>query len=182
MTQKFQISLFRQKRDNNARLVERTWEELCRNFRKPQVRVEKDGPLFSPAVFDPPVRAKVNAKRLSLLVLDLDHAATLGTIKSGLSQLSSAYIISSTHSHLRKTESNPDAEPRFRVVIPLTEPIPAASFLSLWSYVKYRTGLNVDEAAKDESRIFYTPAIASEESEYDVTSRKPTSSIGSDCL
>src|SRR5688572_1238614 len=180
--QTFQISLFRNKLDIIPRVVQRSWQQLCKNFQNPRVRLDKDGTLFSPAVFDPPKRAKTNARQLSLLVLDLDHAAKLGTIKSGLSQLKCRYIISSTHSHLRRTESNPDAEPRFRVVIPLTEPIPAASFLSLWSYVKYRTGLNVDEAAKDESRIFYTPAIASEESEYDVTSRKPTSSIGSDCL
>ncbi len=163
----FQISLFRHKRDNNARLVERTWGELCANFQKPQVRVDKDGHLFSPAVFDPPLRAKVNAKWLSLLVLDLDHAAKLGTIKSGLSQLRCAYIISSTHSHLRQTESNPEAEPRFRVVIPLAEPIPAARYRSLWSHVKTRTGLNIDEAAKDESRIFYIPSIATAESEYE---------------
>ena len=167
MTQSFQISLFRHKRDTNAQLVERTWEQLCANFREPQVRAEKDGPLFSPAVFDPPVRAKLNVKRLSLLVLDLDHAAKLGTIKSRLSLLECAFIISSTHSHLRQTESNPSAEPRFRVVVPLAEPIPAARFLSLWSYVKQMTHLNVDEAAKDESRIFYTPAISSESSEYE---------------
>lgn len=167
MTQTFQISLFRHKRDNNAKLVERTWEELCDNFRAPRLRVEKDGPLFSPAVFDPPLRAKRNAKRLSLLVLDLDHAAKLGTIKSGLSQLGCAYIISSTHSHLRKTESNQDAEPRYRVVIPLAEPIPASRFLSLWNHVKNKAGLHVDEAAKDESRIFYTPAIAHTEAVYE---------------
>src|SRR5688572_10972729 len=144
--QTFQISLFTNKLDNTPRVVERTWPELCENFQRPQIRFEKDGHLFSPAVFDPPKRAKRNAKRLSLLVLDLDHAAKLGTIKSGLSQLSSAYIISSTHSHLRKTESNPNAEQRFRVVIPLAESIPAATFLSLWNYVKNKTGLNVDEA------------------------------------
>lgn len=167
MTHLFKISLFRHKRDNRALSVERTWKDLCGKFSKPVVRADKDGPLFSPASFDPPLRAKANARELSLLVLDLDHAAKLGTIKSGLSQLECAHIISSTHSHLRKTESNPNAEPRFRVVLPLAEPIPAARFLSLWNYVKNKTGLFVDESAKDESRIFYTPAIASTDSEYE---------------
>lgn len=167
MTQIFQISLFRHKRDNNAQLVGRTWEEICRNFRNPRIRLEKDGPLFSPAVFEPPFRAKVNAKRLSLLVFDLDHATKLVTIKSSLSKLACAFIISSTHSHLRKTESNPNAEARYRIVIPLAEPIPATHFLSLWKKIKNRTDLNVDEAAKDESRIFYTPSVASVEAKYE---------------
>src|SRR3982751_3501401 len=102
MPHSFQISLFKNKRDNHAELVDRTWEQICDNFRKPMVRAEKDGPLFSPAVFDPPLRAKVNAKRLSLLVLDIDHAAKTGTIKSGLSELKCAFIISSTRSEERR--------------------------------------------------------------------------------
>jgi len=165
--QTFQISLFRNKLDNVPRLVKRSWSQLCENFRTPVIRLEKDGPLFSPATFDPPKRAKVNAKQLSLLVLDLDHNAKFGTIKSELSELGCAFIISSTHSHRRQTESNPNSEPRYRVVIPLARPIPAGVFPLLWNFVKHETKLSVDESAKDASRIFYTPAIASSESSYE---------------
>ena len=52
-------------------------------------------------------------------------------------------------------------------MIPLAEPIPAARFFSLGNHVKNVTALNVDDAAKDESRIFYTPAIATTDSEYE---------------
>ncbi len=71
------------------------------------------------------------------------------------------------HSHLRTTESNPHAEARYRVIIPLASSIPAGRFFSLWMYVKNSTGLLVDESAKDESRIFYIPAIAHEGAEYE---------------
>lgn len=167
MTQYFRISLFNNKRDNVARLSDVTWDKLCTVFQNPRVRSNKDGALFSPASFDPPQRAKVNAKKISLLVLDLDHQANLGTIKKRLLLLNCSFLISSTHSHLRATESNPHAEPRFRVVIPLETPIPANQFPSLWNYIKVTTNLPLDEAAKDVSRIFYTPSIADSSSPYD---------------
>lgn len=155
----FEVSLFRNKLDNAPRLIRWSWDELCDKFRKPIVRGAKDGQLFSPAVFNG-TRAKVNAERLSLLVFDLDHNADFAAIKRQLISLECKYVVCSTHSHLRITESNPLAEPRYRVVIPLTKPIPANRFPSLWHYAKQATGLAIDESAKDASRVYYIPAIA----------------------
>lgn len=166
INQAFRLSLFNNKRDNKPQLVTRSWRQLCANFQKPQVRLEKDGLLFSPALFEPALRRKENVRELSLLVLDIDHKAELQTLQTRLAALQCAYSIYSTHSHLRQTESNPEAEPRFRVVLPLAEPVQSNLFPILWQYVKKATDLPLDEAAKDASRIFYTPAISQKDAPF----------------
>jgi hypothetical protein len=165
--QSFRLSLFRHKRDNRPQLVTQTWREMCERFRKPEVRREKDGALFSPAIFEPALRRKENVTELSMLVLDIDHNAELETLKTRLAAFGSAFAIYSTHSHLRQTESNPNAEPRFRVCFPLARPIPAKDFPALWQGFKSISGLPIDESAKDQSRIYYTPAIFSEDAPYE---------------
>lgn len=156
----FKLSLFKNKRDTSPQIIEQSWLEICEKFQKPAVRSNKDGLLFSPATFEPAYRKKDNVRDVSMLVLDIDHDAELETLKTRLAALDSAFMIYSTHSHLRRTETNLNAEPRFRVCLPLASAIPAKYFPALWQYAKHKTGLPLDESAKDESRMFYTPAIA----------------------
>ena len=166
MTKNFLLSLFKNKRDTLPQVVERSWQQLCSNFQKPQIRIEKDGLLFSPAKFEPAYRKKENVIEVSILVLDIDHNAELEMLKTQISVLDSAFAVYSTHSHLRLTTTNPNAEPRFRVCLPLACPIPAKDFPALWQYAKQKTGLPMDESAKDASRMFYTPAIAEKDAPY----------------
>ncbi len=163
---KFYLSLFQHKRDTAPQIVERSWLEICERFKTPQIRFEKDGALFSPAKFEPAYRRKENVREVSMLVLDIDHNAELETLKKRIAILNVANAIYSTHSHLRQTETNKNAEPRFRVCLPLANPIPAADFPALWQYVKHQTGLPLDESAKDASRMFYTPAIFATDAPY----------------
>lgn len=162
----FNISLFKNKKDTEPKEVERSWQQLCSKFQQPEIRTAKDGALFCPARFEPKYRLKENVKEISLLVLDIDHHADFETIKTKLAVFDSAYAIYSTHSHLRRTKTNPHAEPRFRVCLPLVSAIPAKDFPALWQYVKQTTGLPLDESAKDVSRMFYTPAIAASDAPY----------------
>ncbi|HKC66296.1 MAG TPA: YfjI family protein, partial [Pyrinomonadaceae bacterium] len=162
----FKLSLFNSKRDNQPKSIARTWFELCERFAKPQIRLDKDGQLFSPATFNPPLRRKENVIELSLLVMDCDHNTTFEGLRESLRLLNCAFSIYSTHSHLRVTESNPCAEPRFRAMIPLALPIPSGRFPELWRWAAGIKGINADEQAKDASRIFYTPAKASGDAPY----------------
>ncbi len=165
--QTFKLSFFKHKRDTVPQMVEQSWEQLCEQFRQPQIRAAKDGLLFAPAVFDHAKRSKENVREVSMLTLDIDkNAPELKTLITQVATLNSAYVIHSTHSHLRRTETNPDAEKRFRVVVPLACPIPAKDFQALWQYAKQKTGLPLDESAKDESRMFYAPAIAAKGAPY----------------
>lgn len=158
----FQISLFKNKTDNRPELARRGWQQLCDKFQKPQIRANKDGLLFSGATFEPARRSIENARELSLLGFDVDHEADFDDVKKRFDLLKCAYAIHSTHSHLRQTKGNPNAEPRFRVIVPLLKPISAKDFPALWRYVKLTTALPFDESAKDASRMFYAPAIADE--------------------
>jgi uncharacterized protein DUF927/Cch-like protein len=163
---KFSLSLFNNKFDASPKPVERTWEEICARIAKPQVRADKDGPLFSPAVFEPLQRKKENVRYISELVLDYDHRADFDQDLDVWRGLGLAFAAYTTHSSYRETDSNPDGEERFRVIVPLLEPIPGAEFPKLWRWAAERTGGKVDPQAKDASRMFYTPAIAEEGARY----------------
>ncbi len=166
MPETFQLSLFQHKKDTKPQVVVRTWQELCQRFQKPPTRKEKDGQLFSPAFFEPAYRLKDNVKELSLLCFDVDHDADFELTKKCFDLLDCAYAIYSTHSHLRKTDSNPNAEPRYRVIVPLTRPISVNKFPNLWQYAKQQTRMPFDESAKDSSRMFYTPVKAETNAPY----------------
>jgi putative DNA primase/helicase len=153
------FSLFENKTATKPREVTSTWARFCEQFKKPTVRTSKDGLLFAPAIFDPPQRLAENVKELWLLVFDFDRHADFDTIKTKIESLNVNFVIHSTFSHLRKTDKNPDAEPRFRACIPFCSPVPAEDFPAVWNHVKNITGLPIDESAKDVSRMFYTPAI-----------------------
>jgi hypothetical protein len=162
------FSIFGNKRGTKPQSVSATWLKLCNDFKRPQVRKQKDGWLFSPAIFEPAYRLKENVSEVSMLVLDIDHNAELETLKTQLAILDSAYAIYSTHSHLRKTDTNPHAEPRYRVCLPLKQPIQAKVFPVLWQYARKITQLPLDENAKDASRMFYMPAIAFKSAPYEI--------------
>lgn len=174
----FAISIFNNKSDNLPQQVVRSWPLLCQRFATPVVRQEKDGPLFSPARFVPQKRRAANVVEVSMLVLDCDHgirskehlltALRVSGGKHPLAQLPRfAFAIYSTHSHRQVTASNPQGEPRYRVVIPLAGPVPAEQFPALWLWAASIPGLHVDPQAKDASRIFYTPAKFCDEAPYE---------------
>jgi replicative DNA helicase len=162
----FRISLFDNKRDVTPKPAQRTWSEICDHVQRPIVRRNKDGALFSPASFDPARRLKENVTELSLLILDYDHAADFDRDTAVWRDVGLRLAAYTTHSGYRRTENNPDAEERFRLIIPLADPIPASEFPKLWQWAATVSGGKVDASAKDASRMFYTPAIAEEGARY----------------
>src|SRR5688572_7059952 len=161
------ISLFASKSATVPEVTDLSWTDLCRHLSTPAVREEKDGPLFSPALFYPAYRLKKNVRSVSLLVLDCDHGADVGDSLRLWADMGLACLSYTTHSHLRRTDSNPGAEPRFRIVVPLAEPIPADLYPALWRWAAAQCGGRIDEAAKDSSRMFYLPAKYSQAAEFD---------------
>lgn len=162
------LSTFKGKTDTTPVEVERTWAELLHRFANPVVRQKKDGQLFSGARFEPPYRLLVHVREVSVLILDVDTGAlNLDTVKAAAGRLGVAFGLYSTHSHKRKTERNPNAEPRWRVCYPLLEPVPVGKYNALWQFAADMTGLPVDESTKDASRMFYTPVKHSASSPYE---------------
>jgi len=162
----FTLSLFNNKTDTRPKEVQRTWAQMCERFENPVVREEKDGSLFSPAVFRPAYRLQENVKELSLLVLDYDHQASFDHDLRPWRALGCCFAVYTTHSHRRTTKSNPGAEERFRVVVPLAVPIPAEKFSELWRWASLISDGKIDAQAQDASRMFYTPAIATSNAPY----------------
>lgn len=162
----FAISLFDCVKDNAPKPQLRTWDQLLERIASPLVRAEKDGPLFSPAIFDPPKRGKKNVTEVSMLVLDYDHHANIEDDCAPWIDLELTFAVYSTHSSYQVTDSNPDAEERFRVMIPLLEPIPGDKFPLLWQWAAGLAEGKIDKSAKDSSRIFYTPAKCAPDAEY----------------
>jgi hypothetical protein len=161
MEMPFTLSLFDSKRDTQPREVQRTWAQMCARFRRPVVREAKDGTLFSPAVFRPAYRLQENVTEVSLLVLDYDHQASFEDDSRVWGSLRCCFAAYTTHSHRRITKSNPAAEERLRVVVPLVMSIPAERFPALWKWAAHISGGKIDAQAQDSSRMYYTPAIAS---------------------
>lgn len=156
----FNLSFFSGKTDNKAKPKRLTWMELAQLVDHPDVRDTKDGPLFSPAVFDRNKRAKQNVKEVCALMLDHDHEADFDRDTQIWAALGYAVIAYTTYSHLRP----PDNEIKFRVFIPLIEPIPRDEYELLWRWAAAQSP-SADPSAKDSSRMFYTPARASDNDE-----------------
>jgi replicative DNA helicase len=155
---KYRVSLFNHKADNVPRAVERAWSDITRKMQRPPIRSEKDGPLYSPATFDPAHRLLKNVREVSMLVLDYDHNANFNDDLQPWRERC-AFAAHTTFSHS-------ESEHRFRVVIPLAEPIPNKEFPRLWKWAAQVSGGKIDAAASDASRMYYVPVRASERAPY----------------
>src|SRR5262245_32028847 len=150
----FRISLFNNVADTKPKSETWTWEDIVEKVRNPIIRAEKDGPLFSGAIYGTPYRANRNVKEISILELDYDHAAEIERDCAVWREMGITFAVHSTHSSYRITKDNPDAEERFRVIIPLAEPIPANHYRALWRWADRMSGHKLDGSRKDEAGMF----------------------------
>lgn len=157
----FRVSLFDHKADNQPKPAIWIWDDLCREIRSPEVRAEKDGPLFSGASYpEGKTRANDNVEEISILGLDYDHDSTIENDCPVWQDKGITFAAYTTHSSWRITDSNPDAEERFRVAIPLATPVPADKYRALWRWAYRESGGKIDDQRKDESGMFYRPSVA----------------------
>lgn len=166
-TMRFRVSEFRNKRDNEPKHRLISVEDLLRRMASPLIRAEKDGPAFSPATFHPAKRSRVNVTELSILILDYDANAAWPDDLDVWFDQRILFLAHTTHSHRRVTADHHRAADRFRVIVPLLEPIPSAEFLKLWKWAYQLTEGKIDQAARDPSRLFYKPSKVSHSALYD---------------
>lgn len=111
-------------------------------------------PLFSPitpADFNNLQRGNAYVGTVNAMVLDFDQGQPLDEIMQALKPL--GYWGHTTHSHT-------DEKPKFRVILPLSAPVPASEWREFWESFIEDTGLQVDKACKDPARVFYLPSYA----------------------
>jgi hypothetical protein len=94
-------------------------------------------------------RIQENMDMLHLLVLDIDDGLPLGQIHEVLAQYE--YAVHSSYSHTPE-------KPKWRVVLPLAEPIPAADLPALFDRVHALFGGKLDAACgHDCARMYFLP-------------------------
>lgn len=162
------ITFFNHKKDNAPKSKPLSWPDLCELLTVHDIRIEKDGPLFSANAYRPGTkRGNANVEAITLAVVDFDESATLETILDLCAGLDA--IIYSTHSHgmVQKPESAAPGA-RYRVVIRLREPVPAAEWADFWPRLNQYFDGRLDQSAKDIARIHYLPTAHPDRSEYAV--------------
>lgn len=123
------------------------WAELVDLLSRHDVREDKDGRGWSPTKYLPgATRLKANVREVAALVLDVDHADVPRAQLDGL-----AWLAHTTHSH------SPD-DPRWRVIIPFTRPVPAADWPDVVQRAYVRFGGVADTQCQDASRFYYRPS------------------------
>lgn len=133
-----------------------SWDHLCEVLTSHDIRDTKDGLLWAPvAVSSTGSRTNESVVSISCLVLDFDTGvspdAALETIRdSGL-----AFVAHSSHSHTL-------AKPKFRVVVPLSRPIPLEAWAEAWAYLHETFGPESDKACKNPARLYFLPSTPPE--------------------
>ena len=153
MTETYALAFFDNARDIRPKARTMTREELGALFAQHEFRAEKDGRLFSPTEYSSgATRRNAGVRALTLAVGDFDNGTAPEIVRDNLARLGVAFWIYSTHS------SSP-AHPKFRAVVPLTQPVPADRWGVVWPALVRELFLGrVDLGTRDASRLFYLPS------------------------
>lgn len=115
---------------------------------------KKSSPLISPAVYKPgTTRANANVEFWGKwIALDIDkYEGSYESLKKKILEMGYYFVIYSTASSTQE-------HPKFRLIFPLTEIVPAEKIRHFW-YAMNKHFLEVsDPQTKDLSRMFYVPA------------------------
>lgn len=103
---------------------------------------------WAPHSLSAPRRKKANVVDVTCLVLDYDDGTSL---TDGVAPWQDWHHI------LHTSRSHTEAAPRFRVVLPLEQAVPADVWPRAWLWAEERSGKAIDPKCKDASRLYYLP-------------------------
>jgi predicted P-loop ATPase len=128
------------------------WATLVGHLVDHDIRESKDGRLWAPVeVNSTESRTNESVRAVTLFVMDFDCGLSPEEAVQVLRDGGFAYVIHSSHSHTL-------AKPKFRVVVPLSRPIPLADWREAWSYLHEVFGPASDVSCKNPSRIYFLPS------------------------
>lgn len=126
---------------------------VMRDFASERRQSKSDAPLISATHFKNDKRSKCNATTSGLIILDIDEGMTIDTALNTAKEFEIACIVYSTASH--KPEHH-----KFRVCIPLIEPIPYDQHRTTWHAVNsIFTNGGSDKSKVGCESLFYVPGI-----------------------
>lgn len=143
----FRISTFLSLTRPEATEISLTWSEIVTLLSSYKELHSKDAaPGWSPTVFEPSHRSRKNALESSMLVFDIDEDFD----RERLKEFPFVFLLHETYT------AN-----RWRLVVPLKQPIPAEQYTPAWKVLSARLatlGIQADQACSDPSRFFYVPS------------------------
>ena len=149
------VTFYRSTRDPRAHGRTLSWDSLSgtlANFRdvsgEKAVRLERLG-LWSPVRLNTPRRASVNVVEVGALVLDYDDGTSLR-------EAMGAWDGYQRCGHT--TWSHAPGNPRCRVILPLSRPVPGPMWHLLYRDVVEGNGQGADRQCIDPARAYYLPA------------------------
>ncbi len=154
-----EISVFKSDKNPNALRKEMTWDQLCASLRKPYPATTPKNklPMWSPAVFRENRRAAANVEVVSCLVFDVDETPvpTLEEI---------ARAVGDFRWFAHSSSSSTIEVPRWRLIVPLSQPVTRADYTKLWRKYVERLPFPVGKSSKDSSRAWYAPRVCKDAS------------------
>jgi hypothetical protein len=131
-----------------------TFAELARYLSRPVVAEAKDSHgAWTPALYRDGVRRKLALVHVEALVVDVDEGGDVSAVAAALARYRA--IVHSTFSSTHKA-------PRCRIVLALATPVDARTCERAHAIVRAHLaarGFVADEAAKDASRVSFSPCI-----------------------
>lgn len=133
-----------------------SWDRLCELLTSHDIRDTKDGLLWAPvAVSSTGSRTNDSVVSISCLVLDFDTGVSPDAALEIIRDSGLAFVAHSSHSHTL-------AKPKFRVVVPLSRPIPLEAWAEAWAYLHETFGPESDKACKNPARLYFLPSTPPE--------------------
>lgn len=139
------IACFEGVHDTLVRQLSLSWPSLVELLSAHETRGIKDGPLWSPTIYTLPHRASRYVKAVTCLVFDCDHG------EPEWERLAPYAFVAYT------TFQSTPQDQRWRIVVPLCEPVAAAQWRTFWERARAMLAPSSDPACKDASRFYYLP-------------------------
>ena len=162
MTDALTFSSVRNCRDIAPRQHQAAWGQFADWLRCPAVRAQKDGPALIFAVFGTPKRADCNVTACTALAFDVEQGHQPGDpmppapeqMHDRLQGMGAAHVVWTTFSHA-------PAAPRYRLVLPVSEPFAPSYLADLLVLVAESLGIAgiIDKSCTNPSRLMYAPAV-----------------------
>lgn len=164
------LSFFDHVKDSRPRQVEMTWAEILQGLGQHRPTRDKAGvPLWNATDFGGQARKKINARTVSLMILDIDGEAgrhdglPFRRFQELLARLSAEgleYAAVSSHGHGAVAGQG---AVKARVILPLASPVPAANWRTFWYGFVQHFDAPADSQCSDVNRAYFVPSCPPED-------------------
>lgn len=152
-------TFYRSSHDNEGVRVETTWPRLIDRLSRHE-QGDKDGPALACATFNG-LRRNANIIARSMIALDIEASKTTGEVPITWDAMADYLVAKRIRAFVWTTHSNTVRDPRYRILMPLSEPVPfdamTDTFLSEAAAAQLRCHGVSDPSKFGAASLFYLP-------------------------